>query len=65
MRTNHRRYLRWLTMMLFLACSVGPTVQAQTREATRKVLTLEEAVDFALKNYPAVRASLERVKAAQ
>jgi len=52
-------------MMLFLACSVGPTVQAQTREATRKVLTLEEAVDFALKNYPAVRASLERVKAAQ
>ena len=29
------------------------------------MLTLEEAVDFALKNYPAVRASLERVTAAQ
>src|SRR5260370_21144696 len=30
-----------------------------------KVLTVEEAVDFALKNYQAVRASLERVNAAQ
>jgi outer membrane protein TolC len=29
------------------------------------VFTLEQAVDFALKNYPAVRASLERVKAAE
>ena len=30
-----------------------------------RLLTLEEAVDFALKNYPAVRAALERVTAAQ
>jgi outer membrane protein TolC len=44
---------------------VGATVEAQTSEAAKKALTLEEAVDFALKNYPAVRASLERVKAAQ
>src|SRR5258707_4425633 len=29
-----------------------------------KVLTLEEAVDFALKNYPAVRASVERLSVA-
>jgi len=64
-RTNHRRYLRWLTLTLLLAWSVEATVHAQTREATEKALTLEEAVDFALKNYPAVRASLERVKAAQ
>jgi outer membrane protein TolC len=42
-----------------------PPIRAQTREATEKTLTLEGAVDFALKNYPAVRASLERVKAAQ
>jgi outer membrane protein TolC len=63
--TNCRRYLRWLIVTFFLAWTLGPTVLAQTNEATKKVLTLEEAVDFALKNYPAVRASLERVTAAQ
>jgi len=63
--TNCRRYLRWLTIILLLAWCLGPIVQAQTGEATKRVLTLEEAVDFALKNYPAVRASLERVTAAQ
>ena len=65
MCTNYRKYLRWLSVTLFLAWSVGPTIQGQTREATERTLTLKEAVDFALKNYPAVRASLERVKAAQ
>src|SRR5712672_4380547 len=50
---------------LILMWSVGATVHAQTSEAAKKPLTLEEAVDFALKNYPAVRASLERVKAAE
>lgn len=65
MLTRCRRYLRWLTVTLFLAWSLGPTVQAQAGDAAKKVLTLEEAVDFALKNYPAVRDSLERVKAAQ
>jgi outer membrane protein len=63
--TNCRRCLRWLIVTSFLAWPLGPTVLAQTSEATKKVLTLEEAVDFALKNYPAVRASLERVTAAQ
>lgn len=65
MLTKGRRYLRWLTVTIFLAWSLGPAIQAQTGDATKKVLTLEEAVDFALKNYPAVHASLERVKAAQ
>jgi outer membrane protein len=37
----------------------------QSAERQLKTFTLEEAVDFALKNYPAVRASLERVRAAQ
>src|SRR5258707_7404175 len=54
-----------MAVTLILMWSVGATVHAQTSEAARKPLTLEEAVDFALKNYPAVRASLERVKAAQ
>jgi outer membrane protein TolC len=54
-----------MIVILVLALSLGTSVSAQTSEGTKKVLTLEEAVDFALKNYPAVRASLERVKAAQ
>ena len=61
--TNCRTYLRWMAVTLVLCVSVGPPVLAQSGSAT-KVLTLEEAVDFSLKNYPAVRASLERVRAA-
>lgn len=39
---------------------------AQSAEKTKvKTFTLQEAVDFALKNYPAVRASLERANAAR
>jgi outer membrane protein TolC len=38
---------------------------AQSINEQTKTFTLEEAVNFALKNYPAVRASLERVRAAQ
>jgi outer membrane protein TolC len=63
--TNCRSYRGWLVVVLLLASFLGPTVQAQTGEAIKKVMTLEEAVDFALKNYPAVRASLERINAAQ
>jgi outer membrane protein TolC len=54
-----------MTITLILMWSVQATVLGQTSEAAKKALTLEEAVDFASKNYPAVRASLERVKAAQ
>src|SRR5713226_9195 len=61
--TNCRTYLRWMAVTLVLCMSVGPPVLAQSGSAS-KVLTLEEAVDFSLKNYPAVRASLERVRAA-
>ena len=65
MFTNCRTYLGWIAVTLILCVPVEPTVLAQSSEAASKVLTLEEAVDFALKNYPAVRASLERVNAAQ
>src|SRR5947207_3369408 len=41
------------------------TLSAQSDLQKTKVFTLEEAVEFALKNYPAVRASLERVRAAE
>jgi outer membrane protein len=63
--SNSRRYLRAMTVTLILMGSVRATARAQTTEAAKKALTLEEAVHFALKNYPAVRASLERVKAAE
>src|SRR6266699_5011786 len=44
---------------------MGTTMSAQSDPQKTKVFTLEEAVEFALKNYPAVHASLERVRAAQ
>jgi len=62
--TNCRTYLRWIAVTLVLCVLVPPTIRAQSGGA-RKVLTLEQAVDFSLKNYPAVRGSLERVGAAQ
>src|SRR6266566_2139223 len=62
--TNCRTYLRWMAVTLVLCVSIEPAVLAQSGGAS-KVLTLEEAVDFSLKNYPAVRASLERVRAAE
>src|SRR5882757_7171613 len=58
---KYRTRLKWIAIAFVLPLVFGPMATAQSSE----VLTLEEAVDFALKNYPAVRASLERVNAAQ
>jgi outer membrane protein TolC len=61
---HHRGY--WKTGLSFvLLLAMGTTMSAQSDPQKTKVFTLEEAVEFALKNYPAVRASLERVRAAQ
>jgi outer membrane protein len=62
---NHGAGLRWIAIILVILLSVGQCTPAQSLSNEKKILTLEEAVDFALKNYPAVRAALERVKAAQ
>jgi len=60
---HHRGY--WKTgLSVALLLAMGTTPSAQSDPQKTKVLTLEEAVEFALKNYPAVRASLERVRAA-
>src|SRR6266850_6739945 len=61
-----RGYLRAALVVIF-ALALGKLAPAQTQssEQTKRVFTLEQAVDFALKNYPAVRASLERVRAAE
>ena len=64
MFAHHREY--WKTgLSVVLLLAIGTTLSAQTDPQKTKVFTLEEAVEFALKNYPAVRASLERVRAAQ
>jgi len=54
---NHRAGLRWIAIILVLLLSLGQNTLAQNRAEDRKILALEDAVDFALKNYPAVRAS--------
>jgi outer membrane protein len=58
---TYRSSQNWIALALVSLLALGPIAMAQAS----KVFTLEEAVDFALKNYPAVRASLERVTAAQ
>jgi outer membrane protein TolC len=63
--SNYRTCLRWIALTLFLCVPVGRVTLAQSSATPSSVLTLEEAVNYALKNYPAVRASLERVRSAQ
>lgn len=63
MLANYRAYLQ-VAITSILLIALCRTTLAQSGEE-KKAFTLEEAVDFALKNYPAVRASLERVRAAQ
>jgi len=61
---NHRAYWKTgISVVLMLAAS-GPATAQSDRQRTR-VFALEEAVAFALENYPAVRASLERLRAAE
>ena len=65
MTKNLGKYLRtcptiWLAVIL-LPC----LATAQTSNSPSKVLTLEDALDYALQHYPAVRASLEQVSAAR
>src|SRR6266404_5675713 len=59
------QFRRWIAINLVLLTAFAQVIAAQSTDAGRKVFTLEEAVNFALKNYPAVRASLERATAAQ
>jgi len=61
---NHRAYWKTgVSVILMLAASVPASAQSDQQKT--RVFTLEEAVDFALKNYPAVRASLERLRSAE
>ena len=64
MFAKHRRYWKTATSVVLLL-ALGRPVLGQSDQQKTRAFTLEEAVDFALKNYPAVRASLERVRAAE
>src|SRR5258708_10350013 len=61
-----RKYLGMAVAAIFsLALCKPAPAQTPSAEPVKKVFTMEQAVDFALKNYPAARASLERVRAAE
>ena len=62
----HPKYSRTtIFAILFLWLCKATLAQTAPAEQAKRVFTLEQAVDFALKNYPAVRASLERIRAAE
>src|SRR5215470_6737914 len=61
---NHCKYWR-TTVSIVLMLALERPVLGQSDQQKTKVFTLEEAVDFALKNYPAVRASVERLRSAE
>jgi outer membrane protein len=66
-RMNQGQVFRVAILSLLLcAANVRPAeAQTQNQKADEKVFTLQSAIQFAAKNYPAVRAALERVNAAR
>ncbi len=55
-------------MLVGLALGIGGRalpLRAQTTNASPRKFTLEQAITYALQNYPAVRAALERIQAAR
>jgi outer membrane protein len=49
---------------LVAALSLLPEARAQGQPAAPRTVTIDQAIDYALQNYPAVRASLEELSAA-
>lgn len=63
---NHRKYRVGCAFALLALVPLGEScAQTQSSEPAKRTFTLEQAVDFALKNYPAVRVALERSRAAE
>ncbi len=65
MRANKRNRLYKIVASLLFFMLLCRALRAQAEKPPARVFTLEEAVNFALANYPAVRAALERVSAAR
>ena len=59
------RYLRATVAILLVVAFLSFSLAAQTNNAAPKVFTLEDAVNYALEDYPAVRAAVEQVSAAR
>jgi len=65
-RKVRRRAFGFVLLLLVVRVTGERRASAQSAEEGKaKAFTLEEAVDFALKNYPAVRASVEQTNAAR
>jgi outer membrane protein len=62
--TNVSKHFRAIATALLLFGAFPSSSDAQTADAPPKVLKLEDALNYALQHYPAVRASLEQVNAA-
>src|SRR5262244_247757 len=63
---NHRKYWVAVAIAFVALVPLGESrAQTEASEPAKRTFTLEQAVDFALKNYPAVRASLERSRAVE
>lgn len=65
MSMKHWNCFRARATLLFVLIFFPRAANPQTSDTAPKVLTLEDAVDYALQHYPAVRASLEQVSAAR
>jgi outer membrane protein TolC len=63
--TSLRRTIVIGTAVLLIVCLFSHSSREQTSAPAPKTFSLEDAVDYALRNYPAVRASLEQVNAAR
>jgi len=61
----HRTSLACIAACLSLFAPILPRAAAQSQQTPPKAFTLEQTVDYTLQNYPAIRASLEQVSAAQ
>ena len=65
MITKLWKYLRACSAVFSIVVLFPRLSPAQENNAFAKVLTLEDALNYALQHYPAVRASLEQVSAAR
>ncbi len=65
MIVNLLQHFRTPSIILLVVLLLPSLPRAQTNDASPKVLTLEDALTYALQHYPAVRASLEQISAAR
>ncbi len=62
---NPGRIFRLAGLALLLCAARARRAEAQTQKTGKRVFTLESAVQFAEKKYPAVRAAMEQVNASR